>query len=59
MSDFVIRHGFLDRYNGPGGDIVIPEEVTDFTPYCGVGLRQCMKSWKIQGVKHRSSTHIN
>lgn len=41
MSDFVIRHGFLDRYNGPGGDIVIPEEVTDFTPYCGVGLRQC------------------
>lgn len=40
-SDFVIRHGFLDRYNGPSGDIVIPEEVTDFTPFCGLGLRCC------------------
>ena len=27
MSDFVIKNGMLTEYNGPGGDIVIPEEV--------------------------------
>ena len=26
-SDFLIENGFLHRYNGPGGDVVIPEGV--------------------------------
>lgn len=29
MSDFVIENGVLTKYNGPGGDIVIPDEVTE------------------------------
>ena len=29
-SDFVIENGGLKEYRGPGGDIVIPEEVTEF-----------------------------
>ena len=27
-SDFMIENGVLRRYNGPGGDVVIPEGVT-------------------------------
>ena len=27
-SDFVIKHGVLEKYKGPGGDVVIPEGVT-------------------------------
>ena len=27
MEDFVIENGVLTRYNGPGGDVVIPEGV--------------------------------
>ena len=27
-SDFVIEGGVLKQYNGPGGDVVIPEGVT-------------------------------
>ena len=28
MSDFVIENGVLTKYQGPGGDVVIPEGVT-------------------------------
>ena len=28
MSDFVIKNGVLTKYNGAGGDVVIPESVT-------------------------------
>ena len=35
-SDFVIENGILKEYHGPGGDIVIPEEVTGVlsVPFC-------------------------
>ena len=29
MSDFVIENGILKKYTGPGGDVVIPEGVTE------------------------------
>ncbi len=29
MQDFVIKEGVLDKYKGPGGDVVIPEGVTE------------------------------
>lgn len=32
-SDFVIQYGILEEYNGPGGDVVIPEGIT------GIGSR--------------------
>ena len=28
-SDFVIENGVLKEYHGPGGDVVIPEEVKE------------------------------
>lgn len=28
-QDFVIKHGVLSKYNGPGGDVAIPAGVTD------------------------------
>ena len=28
MSDFIIDNGVLTKYTGPGGDVVLPEEVT-------------------------------
>ena len=28
MSDFVIENGVLKKYNGPGGDVTVPEGVT-------------------------------
>lgn len=27
-SDFVIQYRILEKYNGPGGDVVIPEGIT-------------------------------
>ena len=27
-NDFVIENGILEEYNGPGGDVVVPEGVT-------------------------------
>ena len=29
MQDFVIENGVLTKYNGPGGDVTIPEGVTE------------------------------
>ena len=28
-QDFVIENGVLQKYNGPGGDVTIPESVTE------------------------------
>ena len=28
INDFVIENGVLEKYTGPGGDVVIPEGVT-------------------------------
>ena len=28
-SDFVIRNGILQRYVGPGGDVVIPDGISE------------------------------
>lgn len=28
MSDFIIDNGVLTKYTGPGGDVVLPEEIT-------------------------------
>ena len=28
-NDFVIENGVLKEYHGPGGDVVIPEEVKE------------------------------
>ena len=28
-QDFVIENGILKKYNGPGGDVTIPEGVTE------------------------------
>ena len=27
-SDFVIQYRILEKYNGPGGDVIIPEGIT-------------------------------
>ena len=32
-SDFVIENGVLTKYNGPGGDVVIPDGVTKIGRY--------------------------
>ena len=29
MQDFVIENGVLEKYKGPGGDVTIPEGVTE------------------------------
>ena len=29
MQDFVIENGVLEKYKGPGGDVAIPEGVTE------------------------------
>lgn len=31
-KDFVIKNGVLEKYNGPGGEVVIPEGVTSIAP---------------------------
>ena len=28
-NDFIIENGVLTKYVGPGGDVVIPEDVTE------------------------------
>ena len=28
-QDFVIENGVLQKYKGPGGDVTIPEDVTE------------------------------
>ena len=37
-SDFVIESGVLTKYNGPGGDVTIPESVTRIS---GLAFRGC------------------
>ncbi len=32
-SDFVIENGVLERYDGPGGDVVIPYNITEIGPH--------------------------
>ena len=36
-QDFVIAKGVLTKYNGPGGDVLIPEEVTEIAPFAFQG----------------------
>ena len=36
-QDFVIAKGVLTKYNGPGGDVLIPEEVTKIDPFAFQG----------------------
>ena len=31
-DDFVIKNGVLEKYNGPGGNVVIPDGVTEISP---------------------------
>lgn len=37
--DFVIENGVLKKYNGPGGDVVIPEGVTEIGERAFFGCR--------------------
>ena len=32
-NDFIIENGMLKKYQGPGGDVVIPENVILYLPY--------------------------
>ena len=37
MGDFVIKNGILQKYQGPGGDVIIPDEVKEIgeEAFCG------------------------
>ena len=39
MNDFEIENGVLKKYHGPGGDIVIPDSVTNIGQYAFSGCR--------------------
>lgn len=32
-QDFIIKNGVLQKYKGPGGDVTIPEGVTEIRAY--------------------------
>lgn len=54
-SDFIIENGFLAKYVGPGGDVVIPSEVTDINALAGFQGNDSITSVVIpEGVKKLS-----
>lgn len=65
-SDFVIEDGVLKKYVGPGGDVVIPEEVTGVfsVPFCdfpepfALTLSGSMKC-SFDDILAQSITHLN
>ena len=44
-SDFVIENGILKKYVGPGGDVVVPEGVTE------IGFRAFFKCLSLTGIQ--------
>ena len=45
-SDFIIENGVLTKYVGPGGDVVIPEGVTE------------IRYWAFDGCENLKSVFI-
>ena len=39
-QDFVIENGVLTKYNGPGGDVTIPESVTEIEDFAFYGCKK-------------------
>lgn len=46
-SDFVIKYRILEQYNGPGGDVVIPEQVTE------------IRGWAFNGCSSLKNVYIH
>ena len=54
-GDFIIDNGYLAKYVGPGGDVVIPSEVTDINALAGFQGNDSITSVVIpEGVKNLS-----
>ena len=57
-SDFEIRNGVLTKYNGAGGDVVIPDGVTligngSFMSTINIFLSSCfLLNWILAGVRY-------
>ncbi len=55
-SDFIIENGVLKKYVGPGGDVVIPEGVTEIgdNAFCMIesaqGFEYCIHNKILTGV---------
>jgi len=46
-TEFVIENGILIRYDGPGGDVVIPDGVTTISDHAFAGKKETLKSVRI------------
>lgn len=51
MSDFVVENGVLTKYTGPGGDVVIPEGVTE------IGEKAFMRNSRLKSVTFPAGLH--
>ena len=55
-KDFLIENGILKKYIGPGGDVIIPEGVTEIGPYAfyphedGLALKYAEGRRKVKSV---------
>ena len=59
-SDFVIENGVLTKYVGPGGDVAVPEGVTEIGENAFVDLFEAMGEDYLYNSKTNtvSSTHL-